>query len=702
MRLTLRTLLAYLDDILEPADAREIGTKIAESPVAGKMVDRIREVMRRRRITAPELTGPGSGPDPNLVAEYLDNTLSPEAVTEIERICLESDIHLAETAGCHQILTIVLGEPVDISAHTRERMYALGAIAPVQPQDGGTLEREPVPSAMAGTRRTAAAAAATVQAGDETFAGGVPEYLRRRPLWKKLVPAVAVAALAGWAVLVWQEPSFRGRPTAPAETAVKSPPGDAAGVATPAEPTAEVPAETVAEATPSETAVAVTDPAVPAGVANASAIPAQPAPEAVVESPAAEVVVEPTPAVEAAPLEQPPPAVVDRAPPMKNSSLEGVALRYQPDANDWNVLQRQTAVNAGDWIATPEPFTSRIDVNGTQLAISVNSGSIVQLLSPPEGRLLTVLVDCGRVGLYRPAGDGAAAEPVKVNVQVAGLDLDVELLEPGTLLGIEAVLRPPTGKPAIPTPPAYDGGIYVVAGSANVQTNPDQRVVLSKENGWLPWPMNAGEWQPGPLLAAPQWLTPEGRLLPSVDQTYANIYERMFTLTEPVSVTVPGIVRDRRPRISRYAVDTLALTQNIPQLMNALQSENDEARRAAIVGLRDWLPRSGDNAAILHDEATRYFRDEEVAPVEEMLWGYSPQDFRSPDVSARLVGWLGNENLAIRELALFHIRTGANRQTDYHPLAPVTQRQSAINRLNDIVRRHGALVPPEVQPQPDE
>src|SRR4051794_31030984 len=122
MRLTLRTLLAYLDDILEPGDAREIGAKIAESPVAGTMVERIREIMRRRRITAPELSGPGSGPDPNLMAEYLNNTLSPEGVNEIERLCLESDVHLAEAAGCHQVLTIVLGEPVEVSARTRERM----------------------------------------------------------------------------------------------------------------------------------------------------------------------------------------------------------------------------------------------------------------------------------------------------------------------------------------------------------------------------------------------------------------------------------------------------------------------------------------------------------------------------------------------------------------------------------------------------
>src|SRR5690348_8181109 len=115
MRLTLRTLLAYLDDILEPVQAREIGEKLNESSFAASLVSRIREVMRRRRLTAPTLTGPGVGVDPNSVAEYLDDTLPPDGVADVEKICLESDVHLAEAAACHQILTLALGEPVDVS-----------------------------------------------------------------------------------------------------------------------------------------------------------------------------------------------------------------------------------------------------------------------------------------------------------------------------------------------------------------------------------------------------------------------------------------------------------------------------------------------------------------------------------------------------------------------------------------------------------
>src|SRR5947208_1367769 len=106
VRLTLRTLLAYLDDTLAAGEIRTIGEKVAESDAAQELIARIKQVTRRRRLTVPPTAGPGAF-DANDVAEYLDNTLDSDKVADLEKQALDSDVHLAEIAACHQILTLV-------------------------------------------------------------------------------------------------------------------------------------------------------------------------------------------------------------------------------------------------------------------------------------------------------------------------------------------------------------------------------------------------------------------------------------------------------------------------------------------------------------------------------------------------------------------------------------------------------------------
>jgi len=46
LNLTLRTLLAYIDDTLDPAATRELGEKVAASPKAQELIERIKRATR--------------------------------------------------------------------------------------------------------------------------------------------------------------------------------------------------------------------------------------------------------------------------------------------------------------------------------------------------------------------------------------------------------------------------------------------------------------------------------------------------------------------------------------------------------------------------------------------------------------------------------------------------------------------------------
>lgn len=277
MRLTLRTMLAYMDGILEPADAQVMEKKIEESEFAANLMHRIRDVSRRLRLTAPKLEGKGVGLDPNTVAEYLDNTLSSERVPDFEKVCLESDVHLAEVASSHQILALVLGEPAEIDQQARQRMY--GIID--QADTTGELVPPPAPinaQTVPGEALAATAAATSPAAAAETDARRkpeVPEWLREgeQPKRSSGLLVACIALIVGLVVvgaaiainrpdliesLVAQRQTVEEEPVDPAPTDVVDPEAPAVAPAIVASP-AVAPGEAVTPATteppPAETSV---------------------------------------------------------------------------------------------------------------------------------------------------------------------------------------------------------------------------------------------------------------------------------------------------------------------------------------------------------------------------------------------------------------------------------------------------------------
>ena len=123
MRLTLRTLLAWLDDTLPPKDVARIGRQLHGSKFAQDLSRRIRRVVRQRRLTVPGM-GSNTPIDSNIIAAYLDNSLPGDQTSAVESLALNSDVHLAEIAASHQILSL-LEQPIETSSDTHAKMYRL-------------------------------------------------------------------------------------------------------------------------------------------------------------------------------------------------------------------------------------------------------------------------------------------------------------------------------------------------------------------------------------------------------------------------------------------------------------------------------------------------------------------------------------------------------------------------------------------------
>lgn len=747
MRLTLRTLLAYIDDILEPQQAKEIGTKINESGFAATLMNRIRDVMRRRRLTAPDLEGPGSGLDPNMVAEYLDNVLAPEKVPDVEKVCLESDVHLAEVAACHQILTAALGEPVQILHESREHMYALGpagkpatgqAAAASRPTNGSSPSTSATDSADQPIRSIAEKQ--TAETGTD-FENSIPDFLRQRPLWKRALPYTVVGLVAAvWIGLL----AFGGNwsfldstPNSSAQPADGDLNGQVAATLDNTEPAvdgiadsavtdgtvepevAENPVnpfggEPIDPEPPKDDAVGelpIVDAKPPGGLKLPETPgPDVPAPE---DKPPAVAVVPKVAVAAPEPMPKPPapnvaePGIV--APLLKYNSPSGILLRYDDLVEDWMVMAPRAIVHPGERFAAPEPYDSVIDIGDGLARVTLIGGTSLNVLAPTRAAATGFGIQQGRVLLQplkktaaNPADNDEAEQPIVLAIAVRDELRRVELLSHDTVCGIEVKSVPPTRPDQPVTNDSYQSKIFVVSGSIRLADGNGQVELLTGPS-WRLLKSSApaeGEEKVAlgaapPLLRIPDWLDPvskesRARLV----RRAATLFEREFDADRPLSENVHPLIKDDRPYISELAVKCLALTGKFSAVTEGLISIHEESRRAAIEGLRDWLATKAANGELLEKALQKRFPPEETVIVERLLWGYTDQDAMNRETSEQLVTWLDHESLAIRELAFYHVYHLTGAKYDYLPMRPATQRRAAIARWEERIKTEGALVAP--------
>ncbi|QDT97338.1 hypothetical protein [Gimesia aquarii] len=763
MRLTLRTLIAYLDDVLEPTQIKEIGKKLDESGYASSLVERIKDVLRRRRLTAPEVEGPGSNPDPNTVAEYLDNTLSPESVADVEKICLNSDVNLVEVAASHQILTLVLGEPATINPDTRERIYALGPISTGDELDVAisetASEAAQTDSPSATTQAASPSQKNNVPASQQTvpadtpepFSSRIPDYLKTKPLWKRFTPYFLIL-LAGvvWAGLFFGDPTFfpelfsgGNSSTQLANNMAENPelkipiPGEN-------QPVETAPAKNETDSTTvdkSNTPVNEAQQPTPAIKEKPPAF--DPPPPADAESETVTKVVPATPPVDtnlppktpAPPATPPPPASPDnktdntakkatpkieladvpaKAPAAQIESEDGfflASVSNMPDIadkNDWVIHSKVSPIQAGTPVASPEPFTARINIPEAHCKVELLPGTAVTYVGKNKAAEMGFEIQEGRLRIEASRGlndANDAAGPI-LSIKVNGDLWRIELVTRDSVCGIEITPVQPTKPGEILGSNGYTGVLYAYSGM--IRFSDGKGEVKTVDAGqWMSLSAKdraAGVIHPSDRpkpLRVPRWVEPEFKDNSYLSRRSIAAFVKELDDDQLVSLTMPAITKDLKPNISDLATKSLALTNRYETLVKVLgEVDHHESRIAAINGIRNWLPRSLENGELLKKALNTQFSPEMAEIMERLLWGFQKSDAQDRFISGRLVEWLEHDNATVRELAFNAIHQLTGRPIDYSAIATPAQRRSTARRWFSHLEKHGSLVAPDEEAKP--
>lgn len=740
MRLTLRTLLAYLDDRLPPANAKEIGQKIANSPFATELVDRIRDVKRRRRLASPDQQ---VSVNPNLIAEYLDDQLSPELVSRVETQILSSDALLAEVAASHEILGL-LRDPVTVEPRLRDRLHALDPT--------GTTD---VVRALAAESSSAASAATKV------------------PEWKPLASRVAgsgrfpvvIAVVLGvvWIGLIATDNDLFG-PT-PEGGVVQAPPANAAEPEpVPAEnaivaAAADQPNADKAAGLPEASPVAANDADAgdkkaasndqEAQPANEPASVAEPAVAAAAPGTAAPAAAQPLMTDSAKPdaSGSKPPAGEPVVPPVapqqvaeepavfllqaENSALFVLeetlrtwrTLAQIPGGDAVSMAPNRVSIApilAGQWFAVPQGFqtilqtdskgwmvtvpgpavlrlrtggSGGIDLYSGRFWLTVNPTHVWKDAEPPEFELGTgkavslIAMKSVETEMAFEANAAADESPLPENADVAGVAVESDKTAHVPVLVMDSDLK-------------VSG--LTLKGAVEIRMPDSEESATVAANERISWTVLSREKlsslvveQGVSALVSGKWLlTRNESEIPEAIAIRNRVLAALAVPDEPGAAVLP-LVKDRNPQVGEAAVQVLAVIRDIDRMLTVLYEPADELiHRAAIDGLSAIAGTSPSGHRAVETALETRLPMSEVEPTLHLISGLTSAQAADPAVAQDLMAMLSSDRPTNRTLAIYRMEQITNDRMGYHPDSEASRRREAIRRWQRYLDKNdGRLLP---------
>jgi hypothetical protein len=733
MRLTLRNLLAYMDDLLDPESARIIGQKTEESEFASGLLHRIRDVSRRTKLGAPEVIDRKAALDPNTVAEYLDNTLPTDRVTDFEKVCLDSDVELAEVAACHQILTLVLGEPAEVHPESRVRMYHLPETAASQ-----TYVESDEPTAGRESRRIDIPAISPARHRQPA----VPEYLlaarRRRRLYYWGVTTAVVLCIALYLGATGGLSGLFGGGEKPADL------DDQVAAVIPAQPelpeksgsfpepsisaeaspsTPKVQAESTGDAavspSPTDVAIVPSGPAMttPDGSAEPQAVPELVVPVTPTPGPSPTMDAASETAIPAMPVEPvtlPPGPAPDpgqvaavTVPAGLPDGRESIAVEPMvPEAPDQgrDIAQlftpEEMALVTDDWgeqfhrVSNSEPLktgqhvvslpTSRpmLLIDGKLHVEMVDGGELLLLPSDENGPLNLDIV-YGRA-LFGPA-EGAA--PVAVSLHVGGVVGTLTLADSTSSVAIEVgradgPIADPLTRPAQTTARLWHvlGSFsWTTAGGAETSFDSPIAIDLTGSNPNLP-------------SEAPEWVKTD--LTSKLARQASGMLNRALELGEDADMALRENALHRRTEVRDLARQCLSWIEDFKPIVPVLDDPERYTEWPELIDLLRGAVRRGPRTAQAVRDAMGVEYGNRADELYELLWKFDAKELSGED-SKRLVQYLDDKELACRVLSFNNLNRITKLGYYYRPEKSELERRPSVKRWADWAERRPGTAPPK-------
>jgi len=446
MRLTLRTLLAYLDGILPDAARDDLAKQVDGNATAESLIKRIHRAVARPEIPAPKVDGRGLADDANTVAEYLDNSLPADRLADFEKICLESDLHLAEVAACHELLAQVARDPavvkpLDAASHDRllQLFHHRAAV------EAAAAERDEARENAVAVRTAVEQARHTPRPDTISRGSRVPE---RRPwlAWASAAVALLVLLLAG-GVLIWKVTSD-GRRVAAKRAAEPA----AVAEAEPQPPAEDAAPPLAADDAQADAADAIrpdndTDTEAPAAAMAKAEQPPSPDATVALDKPAAALPINSDTTDPFSSATDPLAATAAAAPAPPMTAEESAPVDSLPPAQQPRVPQGDAlAIAAGPAAAMPRPEPPAAPPTPAAADAADSVGVVA-----PGGVLLHRVLRAGRqTWVYFPAGEPLTKREELVVPPGGDAEIDLDGIGVKLLRGTQATLSiDPDGTPRI-------------------------------------------------------------------------------------------------------------------------------------------------------------------------------------------------------------------------------------------------------------